>query len=134
MKMKQTDEFCDWMRRRDVRRTRTHSPPISKSKTRNVRHPPQRTRQRKNAQGFQSRALTALKQVECGDDARVESFNGRLRQECLNAHWFLSLDDAKAKIGAWRDDYNETRPHSALVWATPAEFARGPEVPTSERY
>ena len=37
------------------------------------------------------------------DNARVESFNGRLRQECLNAHWFLSLDDAKAKIGAWRD-------------------------------
>ena len=42
------------------------------------------------------------------DNARVESFNGRLRQECLNAHWLLSLDDAKAKIGAWRIDYNET--------------------------
>jgi putative transposase len=78
--------------------------------------------------------------------ARVESFYGRLRQECLNAHWFLLLDDAKAKIGAWRDDYNETRPHSALDWATPAESARRcrlpsataipeePEVPTSERY
>lgn len=80
------------------------------------------------------------------DNARVESFNGRLRQECLNAHWFLSLDDAKAKIAAWRIDYNEARPHSALVWQTPAEFARRcglqaasatfvePEVPTSERY
>ena len=80
------------------------------------------------------------------DNARVESFNGRLRQECLNAHWFLSLDDARAKIGAWRDDYNESRPHSALDWATPAEFARRcrlqpataipeePEVSTSERY
>ena len=80
------------------------------------------------------------------DNARVESFNGRLRQECLNAHWFLSLDDAKAKIGAWRIHYNETRPHSALDWHTPAEFARRcglqaastisvePEVPTSERY
>ncbi len=58
------------------------------------------------------------------DNARVESFNGRLRQECLNANWFLSLDDAKAKIGAWRTYYNESRPHSALDWATPTEFAR----------
>lgn len=80
------------------------------------------------------------------DNARVESFNGRLRQECLNANWFLSLDDAKAKITAWRREYNESRPHSALDWATPAEFARGtrqqaeaaiseePEVSTSGRY
>ncbi len=80
------------------------------------------------------------------DNARVESFNGRLRQECLNAHWFLSIDDAKAKIAAWWIDYNEARPHSALDWSTPTEFARRcslqaaaampeePEVPTSERY
>jgi putative transposase len=80
------------------------------------------------------------------DNARVESFNGRLRQECLNAHWFLSMDDARDKIAAWRTYYNESRPHSALDWATPAEFARNcrlepaiaipeePEVPTSERY
>ena len=47
-----------------------------------------------------------------------------LRQECLNANWFLSLDDAKAKIGAWRTYYNESRPHSALDWSTPTEFAR----------
>ena len=58
------------------------------------------------------------------DNARVESFNGRLRQECLNAHWFLSLDDAKARIGARRRDYTESGPHSALEWKTPAEFAR----------
>jgi putative transposase len=58
------------------------------------------------------------------DNAKVESFNGRLRQECLNLHWFLSLEDAKAKIEAWRKDYNEVRPHSALQWMTPAEFAR----------
>jgi putative transposase len=58
------------------------------------------------------------------DNARVESFNGRLRQECLNANWFLSPDDAKAKIGAWRTYYNESRPHSAPDWLTPAEFAR----------
>lgn len=58
------------------------------------------------------------------DNAKVESFNGRFRQECLNAHWFLSLEDARRKIDEWRQYYNETRPHSALQWATPAEFAR----------
>jgi hypothetical protein len=58
------------------------------------------------------------------DNARVESFNGRLRQECLNAHWFLSLDDATAKISAWKRYYNESRPHSSLQWDTPAEFAQ----------
>ena len=57
------------------------------------------------------------------DNAFVESFNGRLREECLNAHWFLSLDDAKAKIEAWRRFYNESRPHSALGDRTPREFA-----------
>ncbi len=48
------------------------------------------------------------------DNAKVESFNGRLRQECLNAHWFLSLEDARRKIDEWRQYYNEMRPHSAL--------------------
>jgi putative transposase len=62
------------------------------------------------------------------DNAKVESFNGRFRQECLNLHWFLSLEDAKAKIEAWRRDYNEYRPHSALQWKTPAEFARQERV------
>jgi len=57
------------------------------------------------------------------DNAFVESFNGRLREECLNAHWFLSLDDARAKIEAWRTFYNESRPHSALGDRTPREFA-----------
>lgn len=76
------------------------------------------------------------------DNAMVESFNGRLRQECLNEHWFMSLEDAKDKIEAWRRHYNEGRPHSALDWHTPEEFAREikaksglsqPEIPTSER-
>ena len=58
------------------------------------------------------------------DNAKIESFNGRFRQECLNQHWFLSLDDAKVKIEAWRQYYNETRPHSALQWESPARFAR----------
>jgi putative transposase len=62
------------------------------------------------------------------DNAKVESFNGRLREECLNAHWFLSLDDARRKIDAWRRYYNEARPHTALDWMTPSEFARGKQV------
>jgi putative transposase len=57
------------------------------------------------------------------DNAFVESFNGRLRDECLNAHWFLSLADARAKIEAWRRDYNESRPHMSLGWLTPVEYA-----------
>ena len=57
------------------------------------------------------------------DNAMVESFNGRLRQECSNEHWFMSLQDAQDKIDAWRGHYNETRPHSALNWMSPNEFA-----------
>jgi putative transposase len=57
------------------------------------------------------------------DNAFVESFNGRLRDECLNTHWFLSLADARAKIEAWFRDYNECRPHTSLGQRTPAEFA-----------
>jgi putative transposase len=54
----------------------------------------------------------------------IESFNGRFRDECLNANWFENLADAKRKIEAWRVEYNETRPHSSLAYRTPAEFAR----------
>lgn len=46
------------------------------------------------------------------DNAFVESSNGRLRDECLNMHWFLSLKDARAKIEAWHRDCNESRPHT----------------------
>lgn len=58
------------------------------------------------------------------DNAVIESFNGRFREECLNAHWFDSLEDAKEKIDAWRWDYNEHRPHRSLEGLTPREFAR----------
>jgi putative transposase len=80
------------------------------------------------------------------DNANGESFNGRLRQECLNATRFMSLDDAQGQIEAWRQYCNESRPHSSLDWTTPAEFARRckqlleptiseePEISTSERY
>ena len=57
------------------------------------------------------------------DNAHVESFNGRLREECLNANCFLSLEDAQAKIEAWRREHNESRPHPALGHVPPAEFA-----------
>ncbi len=57
------------------------------------------------------------------DNAFIEAFNARLRQECLNASWFLSMPDARQKIETWRTDYNETRPHSALGNLTPSAFA-----------
>lgn len=67
----------------------------------------------------------------------------RVREECLNAHWFLSFDDARRKIDTWRRYYNEA---PALDWMTPSEFARGkqiahgtatetePVISTAERY
>jgi len=57
-------------------------------------------------------------------NGHVESFNGRLRDECLNASWFLNLADAKRKIESWREEYNAERPHSSLDYRTPAEFAK----------
>jgi putative transposase len=48
------------------------------------------------------------------DNAFIESFNGKFRAECLNAHWFMNLDDARRKMEEWRRDYNEVRPHSAI--------------------
>lgn len=56
------------------------------------------------------------------DNAYIESFNGRFREECLSTHWFLSLDDARTKIEAWRKEYNESRPHMSLNYMTPKEF------------
>jgi hypothetical protein len=52
----------------------------------------------------------------------AESFNGKFRAECLNAHWFMSLDDARQKCEEWRRDYNEERPHSAIGNKTPSEL------------
>lgn len=57
------------------------------------------------------------------DNCFVETFNGSLRDECLNVHWFDSLAEAKLILEAWRRDYNESRPHSALNDLTPAEYA-----------
>ena len=58
------------------------------------------------------------------DNSYVESFNGSFRDECLNTHWFESIEDARVCIEAWRVDYNESRPHMALGGAAPQELAR----------
>lgn len=57
-------------------------------------------------------------------NGHVESFHGRLRDECLNANWFWNLWDARRKIAEWRFEYNQKRPHSSLHYKTPEEFAR----------
>ncbi len=67
-----------------------------------------------------------LKLIQPGkptQNAFIESFNGKFRDECLNEHWFCSLAEARIRIAAWRRDYNEHRPHSAIGNLTPAEFA-----------
>lgn len=61
-------------------------------------------------------------------NAYIESFNGKFRDECLNQHWFLNLDEARYEIEKWRKDYNENRPHSSLRYKTPNEFAKEYEM------
>ena len=57
------------------------------------------------------------------ENAYIESFNGRFRDECLNTNWFINLKHAREIIEEWRKDYNEVRPHSSLKGATPREYA-----------
>ena len=57
-------------------------------------------------------------------NALIESFNGRLRDECLNETLFSSLRDARYELSRWREDYNQVRPHSALGNLSPAEFVK----------
>jgi putative transposase len=88
-----------------------------------------------NGSEFSGRALEAWA-IGCGvqlcfirpgrpvENGFIESFNGRLRDECLNVNWFVSLEDARAKLAAWRTEYNTHRPHSALADRTPAAFAQ----------
>ncbi len=66
------------------------------------------------------------------DNPFIESFNGSFRDECLNVHWFLSLEDARDKIETWRHDYNHFRPHSALSDTPPALFASRLQDSTKE--
>jgi putative transposase len=67
------------------------------------------------------------------DNAFIENFNGKFRAECLNAHWFLTLDDARAKMEDWRKDYNKVRPHSAIGNKPPAALIESAEVPSKHQ-
>jgi putative transposase len=58
------------------------------------------------------------------DNCFIETFNGSYRDECLNLHWFETVDEARVRSEAWRVDYNESRPHQGLAEQTPVEFAR----------
>ena len=88
-----------------------------------------------NGKEFCSRAMmnwahqrgVLLRQIQPGkpnQNAYIESFNGRLRDECLNEHWFVSLGHAKTIIEAWRQEYNNERPKKSLGGLTPAAYAR----------
>jgi putative transposase len=87
-----------------------------------------------NGPEFVSRALDEwayrqklrLQFIEPGkpqQNAYIESFNGKFRDECLNEHWFLSMRHAREVIAAWRQEYNGERPHSSLGYLTPYRFA-----------
>lgn len=93
-----------------------------------------------NGPEFTSRALDRWAYEHCVElqfiqpgkpvqNAFVESFNGTMRNECLNEHWFLDLQDAKELIETWRIDYNTERPHSSLGGKTPGEFAVAAQTP-----
>jgi len=88
-----------------------------------------------NAKEFTGKAMLAwahergvkLRLIEPGkpnQNAYIESFNGRFRDECLNEHWFLNLGHARSVIEAWRKEYNEERPKKALGGLPPSEYAR----------
>ncbi|MBA4750670.1 MAG: transposase [Sphingopyxis sp.] len=62
------------------------------------------------------------------DNAYIETFNGPLRDECLNLHWFASISEARWLIETWRVDYNVNHPHMALGNLAPAEYLAGPET------
>lgn len=65
------------------------------------------------------------------DNAFIEAFNGRFRQECLNQHWFLGMEEARSTIETWRQEYNHFRPHGALGDLTPLEFLKNAGAPGS---
>ena len=66
------------------------------------------------------------------DNAYIESFNGRLREECLNVHWFEDLTDARAKLQVWKQEYNEERPHRSLKNLTPLQYKTQWHIQRSE--
>ena len=81
------------------------------------------------AHGVQLRFIDPGKPIQ---NAFIESFNGRFRDECLNQHWFVNLAQARHIVDAWRLDYNRARPHSSLGYLTPDEFAAQIQSRTTE--
>ena len=80
------------------------------------------------AHGVELRFIDPGKPVQ---NAFIESFNGRFRDECLNQHWFVNLAHARRVVETWRLDYNQARPHSSLGYLTPNEFALSLRVTTT---
>jgi putative transposase len=87
-----------------------------------------------NGPEFRSRALdewayengVSLDFIQPGKPVQnpfVESFNGKMRDECLNVHWFANVEEARLLVEDWRKDYTQVRPHSSLGNRTPSEFA-----------
>ena len=70
----------------------------------------------------QQTALHFIRPGKPTENGHIESFNGKLRDECLNTNWFLDLADAQERIELWRRDYNEVRPHSSLGYLSPIEY------------
>jgi putative transposase len=77
--------------------------------------------------------LSFIRPGKPNENAYIESFNGKFRDECLNEHWFISLAHARSVIEAWRIEYNTERPHSSLGNLTPQEFATSRANQTEER-
>jgi putative transposase len=84
---------------------------------------------------WSERTGVRLRFIEPGkpvQNAFMESFNGKFRDECLNLHWFRSLRHARVEIGQWRNHYNIKRPHSALGYLSPTEFLTKTTAPALE--
>jgi putative transposase len=77
--------------------------------------------------------LAFIRPGKPNENAYIESFNGKFRDECLNEHWFLNLAHARSVIEAWRVEYNTERPHSSLGNRTPEEFASTQPTQDEER-
>lgn len=85
--------------------------------------PSSRPRRSKRGPAIAACSSTSPGQANPKTNSHIESFNGRLRDECLDVHQFLSIRDARVKIEAWRTDYNHYRPHGSVGDLIPAEFA-----------
>jgi len=77
--------------------------------------------------------LSFIRPGRPNENAYIESFNGKFRDECLNEHWFLSMAHARSVIEAWRIEYNTERPHSSLGYRTPEEFASSQTTQDEQR-